>query len=86
MTDPTPYPLPAVRIHADYASTDGRVPDALTIEYAERPSLDHIGNAVAMLAAVADRRDTFTVANLADDLRRPVASGGIIPRKPGAQT
>lgn len=57
MTDPTPYPLPAVRIHADYASTDGRVPDSLTIEYAERPSLDHIGTAITMLADVADRRD-----------------------------
>lgn len=54
MTDYTP---PACRISVTYAATDGRVPESMEIEWATRPSLDVMHEAVNALAAVADRRD-----------------------------
>lgn len=57
MTDYTP---PACRISVTYAAADGTVPESMEIEWATRPSLDVLHEAVHALAAVAGRRD-YTV-------------------------
>lgn len=62
MTDiTTTYPPPAaVRISADYASTDGRAPSSMYIEYADDPGPDAVHATARVLADIATHRD-YTV-------------------------
>lgn len=51
------YTPPACRLSVTYAATDGRVPETMEIEWATRPSVGVLHEAVQALADVADRRD-----------------------------
>lgn len=57
---------PAVRVHADYSSTDGRVPDSMYIEYADNPGPAAVRAAVHLLADVANQRDAVADGPIQD--------------------